>query len=292
VWISGAARKAVLIAMAAGLFASATVATADAATKPKSKPSLSVSAAAVASGKPVKFSGKLGVGQMRSVLLQEKRWNGWVTVADKISSTSGTFSFTYKPTVVSTTTLAYRVFAPSFYGLNNASKVVKRAAITTPITKVRVTPPVGIASSNPYAAGKPFALGRWGFVLGKTDTDAWPEIQVADPSNTEPQAGWSYVMTPVTFTNKTSGTAKPSLNTLLQFLGNDGATFDDNPDDQTCGTLPQSALDLPDLAPGASATGNVCAVVLTSAIAGGVWRVQAFDAPSGPSSGVRFVAIG
>jgi hypothetical protein len=135
--------------------------------------------------------------------------------------------------------------------------------------------------------GYNFALGTWNFRLGTADTDAWPEIQAVDVSNLEPLPGWSYVMVPVTYTYLGGTSARPWVDTTVDFLGSNNVIYDEWSTVENCQLFANDTFDIADLYPGGAAAGNNCAVVPTSAVEGGMWRVRSLSAP-----GIeRFVAI-
>ncbi|MCW2824588.1 MAG: hypothetical protein JWQ91_1505 [Aeromicrobium sp.] len=139
--------------------------------------------------------------------------------------------------------------------------------------RLSVVDPSG-SRTNPVPVRTPFASGAWTFVLDPTDTDAWPEIRSANMFNDPPLPGYSYVMVAATVTYRGAETGTPWLNTSAEFLGSNGIVYNKLSGDQWCGVVPQSMSDVNDMYPGASVRGNYCAVVPTSAIAGGLWRVK------------------
>ncbi|WP_426241992.1 hypothetical protein [Nocardioides sp. LHG3406-4] len=152
--------------------------------------------------------------------------------------------------------------------------------VTTPTRRVgiripAVQPPPALGTrENPFPIATGFTQGDWGLVLSPTDTDAWPEIRTANMFNEAPLNGWAYVTVPVTFTYRGATQEAPWLDVDIDFLGSDGVIYDRMSGDQWCGVIPNSSDDIDDLYPGASATGNECAVVPTSAIVGGLWRIS------------------
>ena len=147
-------------------------------------------------------------------------------------------------------------------------------------------PPAPGSRSNPYQVGSTFGLGDWNLQFGTADTDAWPEIAAQNSFNDPPLPGWSYVTVPVTFTRLGTTSAPPWVDTTVDFLGSNNVIYNEW-SDQSCGVLPNDATSINDLYPGGTAAGNDCAVVPTSAIEGGMWRVR-----SSSAYGIeRFVAI-
>jgi len=166
-------------------------------------------------------------------------------------------------------------------------------AVSLSVVRPSVAPvvdPLG-SRTNPVPVWSSFSSGAWGFVLEPTDTNAWAKIRSANMFNDPPLSGFSYIMVSATATYRGVRTGVPWLNTSAEFLGSDGRIYDASSNGQSCGVVPQSINDVDDMYPGASARGNYCAVVPTSAIAGGLWRVKG-DTDS-YSSGVEvFARIG
>jgi hypothetical protein len=149
------------------------------------------------------------------------------------------------------------------------------ATRTSPATaRVAPDPNRGKSRTSPYAANTSFTLGSWALRLGHTVTNAWPLIQLENMFNDAPYPGWSYVMVPVTFTRLGSTPEQPWWDTRLNFIGSDGVAYSNLENSQSCGVLPNAAMNIGDMYRGATATGNMCAVVPTSVIAGGVWRAE------------------
>ncbi len=145
---------------------------------------------------------------------------------------------------------------------------------SAPTKKVAPDPHRGLSRTSPYSAGTSFTLGSWTLRLGHTVTDAWPQIQQENMFNDPPNPGWSYVMVPVTFTHLASEPEVPWVETRINFVGSNGVVYSDFENSQSCGVVPNQTLDIGDMYRGATATGNECAVVPTSVISGGVWRVE------------------
>jgi hypothetical protein len=110
--------------------------------------------------------------------------------------------------------------------------------------------------------------------LAAADTDAWPEISAENMFNDAPEPGWSFVTVPVTYTNIGTTAEQPWWETDVDFVGSNGVVYDNGSGDQYCGVVPDQAMDIDDMYPGATATGNECVVVPTAYVAGGLWRVR------------------
>ena len=246
--------------------------------------SLTTSASRVLAGATVKVAGKLPPRAARPVVLQRYTAGSWARLASKKSTRSGTFAFSTRVPSKPGTVAQYRVYAPR---ARVAGKFAR--ASVTPVRSVRVlaptAPPAPGTRLNPYPSGTSFGLGSWNFRLATSDTDAWPEIAATNMFNDPPRAGWSYITVPVTFTYLGSGSERPWLSTTIDFLGSDNVVYNDF-SDQSCGVVPNDVTDINDLYPGGSATGNECAVVPTSAVEGGKWRVR-----TDFTDAERFVAI-
>lgn len=195
------------------------------------------------------------------------------------------------------TTFSYRWYADGAMIANAKSSTLKLsaaqtgAAITVRVTgskvgyatatrtsaatsKVAPDPNRGKSRTSPYAAGTTFTLGSWTLRLGHTVTNAWPQIQQENMFNAAPNPGWSFVMVPVTFTYRGTAPTGPWLDTDFNFIGSNGVAYSHFENSQSCGVLPNDAYHIGDMYGGATATGNVCAVVPTSVIPGGVWRAE------------------
>jgi hypothetical protein len=232
----------------------------------------------------VKLTGKLPPKAGRRVVLQRYRSGLWISLAAKKSTRLGKFTFT-TAVPARTGTTKYRVYAPRKHA---AGKM--RRAVVTPARAVRVvassttpppapptgTPPAPGTALTPFPVGTTFTLGDWNLSLGTTDTDAWPDIALANLFNLPPLPGWSYVTVPVAYTNAGQTAKTPSSDVVIDFLGSDHAVYDDL-GTQTCGVVANAVGNINDLYPGGSATGTQCAVVPTSSVEGGLWRIRTGD---------------
>lgn len=124
--------------------------------------------------------------------------------------------------------------------------------------------------TSPYAVGQTFRNGDWYLRFGAADTDAWPEIEAENMFNDPPASGGRFVMAPLWVKKAGADKGTPWLNVTVEFLGKNGRIYDGS-----CGVLPNSMMDVADMYPGASATGNVCVEVPATEISGGRWRVKA-----------------
>lgn len=236
------------------------------AVRPSGRVALHAATRSAVVGSRVFVNGKLPTRGRRPVAFQVRE-SGWKTLAKGRTTAKGAFGFSVTSNVSGTYT--YRVSAARAHGLK---AVVTRTTTVRFVPRPAPAPALG-SRQNPYAAGTSFALGPWSFSLGYTNTDAWGEIAAENMYNSPPEPGWSYVMVPVTYTYEGSGSEEPYFDTGVEYVGSDGIAYSDWQGDQMCGVLPDDASDIGDMYAGASATGNICAVVPTSAIAGGSWRV-------------------
>lgn len=234
---------------------------------------IKVASTTVAAAGKVTITGRLATKLKRTVVLQQRTKGTWTTAVTKRSAKSGRFTVKVampaKPGKV-----RLRAVAPA---VSVAGRRYRAALSKTLVLKVVADDdpavPGGPGSvEDPYAVGEAFSVGSWGFAFGETDTDHWPEIQASGSTATEaPEPGWSYLTVPVTFTNRTGASKTPYYETYVEFLGNDGETYDDSSDDQWCGQIPGSFIEIGSLGPGQSATGLACVVVPTAAISRGMW---------------------
>jgi hypothetical protein len=253
--------------------------------------SVRASSPAVATGGALSFKGKLPTKIRRSVTLQRKTRAGWSSI--ELGTTTRRGRFAIAATATGTAgTYTFRVKAPRKV---TATKTFK--ALKTPTVAVTVTappsppppssppaspapppppaPPAQGSRANPISINTPFISGTWGFNVGATDHDAWPEIMAHNTFNDPPIAGWGYVWVPVTFTYLGNTSSRP-FSSEVEFVGGDGVVYDsfDSVTEQSCGDYPNDWSDLNELFPGASLKGNVCAVVPLHAIPGGLWRLS------------------
>ena len=283
------ALRTAAVALVVGLSAIATPSSAWAgSTAPTHAGALTTSATQVLPRATVRLAGKLPPLAARRVVLQRYRTGLWVSLAAKKSTRLGRFAFT--TTVPATAgTARYRVYAPR---KRVAGKM--RRAVATPTRSVRVVagpattptppptatppaPPTTGTALAPFPVGTTFTLGDWNVRLGTTDTDAWPEIASASLLNLPPLPGWSYVTVPVTFTNAAQTAKTPATDVVIEFLGSDHVVYNNNLGAQTCGLVMNAVSTITALTSGGSATGTQCAVVPTSSIEGGLWRLHTSD---------------
>lgn len=226
-----------------------------------------VSATSVSTGATLTASGTFRKAYAgRKVVVQLQTGGSWKTLGKGRATAKGAY--------------AIKVTAPSAAGVvhlrASATKGKLHAVSAVRAVKVTAAKPQPVRS----AVGQVVTSGGWSFTFGATDTDAWPELQAADEDNVAPAAGWTYVLVPVTFHNVSDTDGDLYLPNDIELLGSDGEYYTDSTDDdsQSCGTVPDDWADADDVPVGGSLTANVCAVVPTSALAGGLWSVLNDDA--------------
>lgn len=236
----------------------------------------------------------------RRVVLQQATSSGWRRVTSKLSTRRGVASFrVFAPSRTGTVTL--RAWSPKV-----ATKAVTYKAVRTPSLRIHVTAPAAGTPdptptptpteppapalgtrSNPYPIDTTFHSGTWDFSFGTTNPDDAANEEAYNQFTTPPAPGWSYIAVPVTVTYKGDQTGQPWIDTRVEFVGGDGIVYNREADqDQMCLT-PNDYNELPEMYPGATATGVQCAVVRTSAIAGGLWRANGSSYGDAPDEFVK-----
>jgi hypothetical protein len=131
---------------------------------------------------------------------------------------------------------------------------------------------------NPFPVGTPGKHSKdsvWTFTWADTDGNAWPKIQQANPYNTAPAAGQSFVLASTKVAADPSLPAEggdPTASFTISYVGSDGNSYTAAGD---CGALPSKAwYEFGRMYPGASQDGLVCTSVPTAAVSGGTWHVQ------------------
>ncbi|KQO63756.1 hypothetical protein [Curtobacterium sp. Leaf261] len=131
---------------------------------------------------------------------------------------------------------------------------------------------------NPFpanSAAKYSTDSVWTFTLKSSTTDGSAAVAAANEFNEAPAAGMNYVLATVGVnadsTMPSSG-ADPVASFAVAYVGSDGNTY---ANDGTCGVLPDKPLyEIGTMYANASQDATACAVVPSSAVAGGSWRVQ------------------
>lgn len=118
---------------------------------------------------------------------------------------------------------------------------------------------------NPASLGTEMKIGSdWQVQLIEVNPDAWSIVKEENMFNEPPAEGKQYVMArfKVSCVGEESGT--PWVILAFHYLENNGHTYLDN-----CGVIPENIMDIGEQFFGASAEGDECCVVPSSAIPGG-----------------------
>src|SRR5690554_4226239 len=134
-------------------------------------------------------------------------------------------------------------------------------------------PELGSSRTNPVPTGDTFTVRDWDVEMAPSESGSKVVDQVLAENmfNDGPPDGETFVMVEVTTTYRGSDSKRPGSALAFKFLGGDGVTYDDW---WGCGVIPDSLSDVGEMFPGASASGNVCAVVPEEALDGAVWIVE------------------
>lgn len=130
----------------------------------------------------------------------------------------------------------------------------------------------------PLVVGSVANLGIWDVTLAASDFNAWdtvsPEFDEFDKKYYAPAEGESWVMAPakVTYTGAESGQVH---HLDWSYISKSGNAYSD---ECSYSHLPGGIDNSAGLLTGDSAAGNVCVVVPTTDIDGGVWRIDTFNA--------------
>lgn len=260
--------------------------------------SLKASSSQVVAGTSFTLAGRLSTRFQRPVRLQRKTGSVWAVMQTKRSNRSGAVSFA-QTSPLAAGSYGYRLYAPRIRVQGKWKPATRTPVATVAVRSVSPTPvptptvtstptpiptatptptpqptPVLGSRENPISTGTGFTSGAWGFSLGVTDLDAWPEIEAENMFNEPPPVGWSYITVPVTVSYRGTGSETPWIENYIEFVGSNGVVYTSSSSDAWCGVVPSSYYDVPEMYAGGSATGNVCAVVPTGYIAGGLWRVR------------------
>jgi len=128
---------------------------------------------------------------------------------------------------------------------------------------------------NPLEPGVSFTVGDWVVALGETTPDAGEIIAAENVFNDPPAEGRQFVMVEVSVTYTGEKSGRPWLDLSFAFYGADGNTFGSSLSlDDYCGVIPNDLMDVGEMFPDASATGNVCVSVPAEQIDGGAWIVE------------------
>lgn len=236
---------------------------------PKPRVTIKASATTVQVGALVSVTATVKRGAARQrIVLQAKNGRRWTQVdAKRLPKKGAAKRVTFLTRAATAKTVVVRAV------LLKKGRVKGATSRPISITAVRPAPVPGANPASPLRAGQTFTSGTWALTFGATDQDAWPEIAAAEPFATPPAPGWSIVMVPVTMTRLSGAPTRPWLDIDLRFLGGDQIAYSYSEGENDCYLIPDDAWDIGDMYPTATATGNFCAVVPTSAVAAGRWRV-------------------
>lgn len=159
-----------------------------------------------------------------------------------------------------------------------ASHSASPSSSTTPTVTPTPTAALG-TRANPFpvgTSGQYDPTSVWTFTGSPTNPDATAEIMAGNEFNAQPPAGQTYVKTKFTIalanTPEVANGADPAASFHIAYVGSDGNTYQDN----GC-TVPapdQDYMNIGTMYGGATSTGVVCAIVPTTAIAGGTWSIN------------------
>jgi hypothetical protein len=128
---------------------------------------------------------------------------------------------------------------------------------------------------DPVPVGTSGTVGDWEVTFAPTNTDATQEIMAANQFNDPPGEGRVFIMAEVTVTYTGNDSGTPWLDLAFDFVDSAGNTSGTGEEDY-CGVIPNDLFDVGEMFPDASGSGNVCAVVASDQVDGGVWIVEDF----------------
>lgn len=139
---------------------------------------------------------------------------------------------------------------------------------------IRSTPPPVAAPAlgtrnNPYPAGENFQTDNWDIIVGASELDVLEDILDENMFNDPPAEGNIFVLAPVAVEYIGDESGVPWIDLTFRFYGSSGNTYD-----AECGVVPDDIIDIGEMFPGASATGNICAEVPEDQVVGGAWIVE------------------
>jgi hypothetical protein len=129
------------------------------------------------------------------------------------------------------------------------------------------------ARENPLGAGIVFEVGDWTVEFGETNLDADGVVADENEFNEPPVDGRRFVMVGVAVSYVGQDSGQPWVDLGIEFYGSGGNTFGTGEDDY-CGVVPDDLLEIGEMFPDASASGNVCVSVPADQIEGGAWLVE------------------
>lgn len=108
----------------------------------------------------------------------------------------------------------------------------------------------------------------WDISMGAANLNASDVIAAENQFNSPADAGFQYVLVPVTYTYVGTETGTPWLDTTIVFVSAAGTTHE-----QEFVVAPMPITDIGELYPGASATGNLVVMAPTADIEKGTWAI-------------------
>ncbi|WP_294178540.1 DUF4190 domain-containing protein [uncultured Schumannella sp.] len=136
--------------------------------------------------------------------------------------------------------------------------------------------------ANPAPAGSSVELGdfgatEWEVTFGETVLNANKLVANENQFNDAPEDGFQYILVPVTYTYVGDESGTPWIDVTIEFVSAAGTTHSTS--DQFI-VAPDSAYDINELYPGASATGNVVIMVPSDGVDAGTWSVSSWFSDS------------
>jgi len=139
---------------------------------------------------------------------------------------------------------------------------------------------------NPAAAGTTVEVSDnsgpiWQITIGAANVNAGEVVAGENQFNPAADAGFQYVLVPVTYTYVGAQTGTPWIDVQIEFVSAAGTTHE-----QEFAVIPTPITDIGELYPDASATGNLLVMAPSADVEKGTWAVSTF------LSEKYFVAVG
>ncbi len=116
---------------------------------------------------------------------------------------------------------------------------------------------------NPVPIGTVVTVGDWDVAVVSVNPNAADVVAAENQFNDPPAEGFSFVMIGLKATYNGDDTGTFWVDVSDKILGNGGNTFDDS-----CGVIPNPAMDAGEVFPGAAIEANVCFAVETAQLPG------------------------
>ncbi len=175
--------------------------------------------------------------------------------------------------VVDTDDVSSLVLAASpGYSFNSSGTVwfsLGNAPMATPVPATGLkdsTSALPSSRTEPIPVGTASLVGSFAVKVLSVEPDATDLIVTSESFNEPPAAGNQFYMVTVSVTNEGEETTSPWWALTFNAVGDQAIGYGENTN--SCGYIPDSSYDVPDLAPGESAEFNVC------------WQVSTAEAPS------------